>query len=508
MAEESPFSTVFSGGAVLFVGLLFQYGVEFGSKLVVARLLGRVDYGAVSLGVKLLSTLTVVVLLGTHNGVGRFLPRFDDRARRRGVLVAAFGIVLPVAVVASAAVVLSADLVATRAFDDPAVGPVVRVFGLALPLAAVVRLTVATVRGRQEALPRVVLQNVAQPVSRFALIAAAVALGIGAVGVAGAYLVSYAFVAGLAAWYLLRRTALLAAVGHEPMGRELFSFSAPLLVVATTTTVFVNADTFLLGVFSTTAAVGLYSAVYPLAVVLTLVLEAINFVAMPVISELHADDRTHEMARTYQVAAKWVLAATLPPFLVVVSFPGVVIGATFGPAYTDGALALSILAVGFFSHAVAGPAGNALTAIGRPRVLMYDNVAVAAVNIALNVVFIPRNGVVGAAAATTVGYLLMNGLYLTQLHRETGLHPFRVTALRPVVVAAVGWTALYGLARAVGVSPGVVVAVSVAFVAVYAVAVLRYGGVDPEERRLVRAFEKRSGVQFDRVRRLARVLRS
>jgi O-antigen/teichoic acid export membrane protein len=502
MSDRSPFSTVLSAGVVLFAGLVFQYVVSFGARVVMARLLGRVAFGAVTLGATLLSTTAVVVLLGTHNGVGRFLPRYDDVADRRGVLVAAFGVVVPLSVGVGGVVVLGADLLARRAFGDPGVAPVLRVFGVALPLAVVVRLTVATVRGRQEALPRVYVENVAQPLSRFALVAVAVGLGLGAVCVAVAYLVSYALVALLAVRYL-RRTALFADVTPTPMRRALFSFSAPLLVVAATNMVFVNVDTFMLGYFSTTGAVGLYGVVYPLGVALTLVLKSVNFVAMPVISELHAAGRTDRLRRTYQVVAKWVLVATLPPFLVLVSFPGVVLRGTFGAEYADGAATLAVLAVGFFSHAVAGPSGNALTALGRTRTVMYVNVTVAAVNVAVNLLLIPWLGPLGAAVATVVGYLLLNGLYVTALYRAEGVHPFRARTLRPALLAGGCWVGVLAVARLAGrPTLPVVVGLAAGFVVVYLGVILRFGGVDPEERALVAELERRAGVDLDPLRAL------
>jgi len=75
---------------------------------------------------------------------------------------------------------------------------------------------------------------------------------------------------------------------------------------------------------------------------------------------------------------------------------------TFGPEYTDGSLALVTLALGFFTHSVAGPNVNTLTAIGRTRIIMWDNLLAGVTNIALNFALIPEYGILGAAVATAV----------------------------------------------------------------------------------------------------------
>lgn len=498
-----PFGALLKGGSVVFLGLVAQLGLNFLAKVVVARLLGRVDFGAVALGYTLLTTATVVTLVGTDTAVGRYLPRYDDAGRRRGVLVSAFQVVVPLAVVVGVAFALLADPVARVAFSDPALAPVLRVFGLAVPLAALVRLTVGTVRGMEEALPRVYLQNLALPLTRFGFVAGALAVGLGVVGVAWAYAVSYAVVAALAVVYLRRRTPLFEPVAPDTMHRELLGFAAPLLVTATTGVLFANVDTVLLGALTTTGDVGVYNVAYPLASLLVVVLSAFGFVFMPAISGLHADGDDSGLRRTYHVVSKWILVATLPAFLAFVTYPGVVIRTTFGGEYVAGAATLAVLSVGFLTHAVAGPSGNTLVATGHPKSVMYANVSVVVVNVALNLLLIPRLGILGAALATTVGYVLMNGLYLAQLYRLRGIHPFRPALVRPALAGVAVWAVLS--VPVYGTDPSFVAVAlqAAAFAPLYAVAVLRFGGIEREEVELLGQVEGKLGVELAGLRTVA-----
>lgn len=501
----SIFGTLLTSSAIIAVGLGFRLALGFLGRLVVARFLGRVNYGAVSLGLTLLMTASILVVLGTDNGVGRYLPRFDEPARRRGVLRSAFGIVVPLGIVLGVVVAVLAEPIATYGFTDPDVAPVVAVFGLAIPLAAVVRLTVGTIRGQQQALPRVAIDNVALPLSRFLLIAAAVFLGFEAVGVAWAYALAYAIAAALSLYYLVRGTPLFSRGESVPMRRELLVFSAPLMVTATMNMVLSNLDTLMLGYFASTGEVGVYNVAYPLANLLTVGLTAVGFLFMPIVSELHAEGRTDEIARAYHVASKWIALAMLPAFLVLVTFPGVVIGLTFGSEYVAGRLALAVLTVGFFVHAVAGPAGNALVAFGQTRRLMYYNVATAVINATLNLYLIPRYSYLGAAVATTISFVLLNAMFVVRLHLEIGTHPLRPAVLRPVLAAGVVWAGLAFWLSGLGLGgfPSLLATV-VLFVPLYAVAVLRFGGVEEEEVELLESVEERFDVDLGRLRSLAR----
>lgn len=149
MGDESAsfVRTLFAGGAVVFLGKLLGLGMSFVSVVVIGRLLGPAGYGVIALGTGVITTTSTLVLLGLHNGVGRYLPRYDEESRRRGVLLSAFQLVVPTAVIAGVGVAVFAEPIAIRLFDAPSLTPVLPLFGLAIPGAAIAKLSVAGCRG-------------------------------------------------------------------------------------------------------------------------------------------------------------------------------------------------------------------------------------------------------------------------------------------------------------------------------------------------------------------------
>lgn len=495
---------IFKGAGIVFAGVVLELVVSFVAKLLIARYLGPVNYGAVSIGLKIMTAMSIFVLVGLDRGVGRYLPRFDESTQRSGVLRSALEIALPIALVASVCLFLAADLIAVRVFHDAAVAPVIRVFSVVLPFATVFRLAIGSVQGMQQSVPKVIIQNFTLPVSRFLLVAGVLVFGLGTVAAAWAYGFAYVVAGLLGVYYLIRHTPLLGATRAASMHRRLLAFSAPLMITAAMTQILSHIDTFILGYFASTGIVGVYNVVYPLAQLLTVVLSAFGFMVMPVISSLDAEGSVEEMRRTYQLSTKWILLATLPVFLVVLLFPETVIGVTFGPEYESGALALSVLAVGFFTHAIVGPNSNTLTSVGRTRLIMYDNVIVAGTNIALNFLLIPEYGILGAAVATSVSYGLLNALYTYQLYRETGIHPFTAGMVKPSLIAlpVVGLVYWVTTTLFVVTLPVLVVGFST-FVLLYGLVVLRFGGIEDEELVLLWSFEERFDVDLGPIKRIA-----
>jgi len=502
--SQSPLTALLAGGGVLLAGLVVKQGISFLAKVIIARGLGRIDYGAVSLGIAIMTTASLVTILGLHVGVSRYLPRFETEKRRRGVLVSAFQMGLPLSVAVGLAVAAFAPTIATLAFDNPAIAPVIRVFGLAIPFAATVRLAIGGIRGVKRSLPKVYVDHITLPVARFGFAAVALALGFAAVGIAWSYLLAYAVTAAVSLYFLARHTSVLSRTPAASMHRPLLVFSLPLVVTSATNLVLSDIDIFILGYFWNTASVGVYKVVYPMAQIISTPINAFTYLFLPIIAGLHADGKQDRMDHVYSVGTKWLFMLTFPAFVVLIAFPEVAISVTFGAEYVDGAAALSILAIGFTIHTVAGFNSSALTAIGRTKLVMYDNVVAAALNMVLNLLLIPQFSFIGAAVATTISYVVLNVLYSYHLYRETGIHPFSRTIGRLSTGGAVLGGGFLAVTGGYEMTVPAVAAAVLLFGFVYGVVLLRLGGIGEEEQHIVAQIEREFSVDLGPLRRIIR----
>lgn len=488
---------LFKSGILLFLGLVLELFVSFVAKVLIARLLGPTSYGVATIGITVLSFASTVFLFGMNSGIGRYLPRFEDSADRKGVVLSALQVVLFASVSAAVVLFVFADLVAAYVLGAPETTDVLRIAAIGIPFAAMLKLSVGTIQGLERSLAKVLLRNIGQPILRFSLVVAVLYLGLGATGITGAYAITFGVVGLIGLYYMMTRTSLRSSVAATMRRRELLSFSTPLMLTATMLMVLSYFDIFILSYFRTSAEVGTYNVIYPLAELLTATLSAFSFIAMPVLSGLHSDGRIGEMDRTYKIVTKWIFMLTFPAALVLILFPAISIRLTFGPEYTNAAFALSVLGLGFFSHSIAGPNVNTLTAIGRTRTIMWDNLLAGGTNIVLNLILIPEYGILGAAVATTVSYAGLNVLYSVQLYRTTGIHPVTTALFKPAVAGLVSMLGIYVLVSGyLNTTAPVLLAMLLIFVSIYGIAVLSLGGIEQEEVVLVLSFEERFGVNL------------
>lgn len=504
--SDSVIRTIMKGGGILFIGFVLELSLSFGAKLLMARLLNKTSYGSVSLGIVLAANVSTVLLFGLNTGVARYLPRIDGSAKERGLIRAAFVSTVPVTIAVTVAIYVFSDPIATVVFDDPSIASELAIFALAIPFAVLMKLGIGVIQGKKLALPKVLIRQIAQPVSRFTLITLALWFGLASVGVSRAYVASYAVAAFLAMYFVVRYVSLPGTGPSTSMRGELFSFSAPLAVSSITRLVFsgIGIDTLILGYFGSTEAIANYNIVFPLANVLTLVFTSFTFLFMPVLSELHAEGRKDELSRLYTVVTKWVFLGTLPLFLLFILFPNEAISYTFGSNYAEAGTALTVLAVGFFSHTLVGPNASTLNSIGATQQVMYDNIIASVVNVVINFFLIPTYGIIGAAVGTTVAYIVLNGLYSYHVFTLTGVHPFSTAMLKPGIGGiAIALVVYVTITSTFQITPVVLVTACLVYGILYSVAVLLLGGIEREEIMLLLSFEERFGVDLGPLKRVA-----
>lgn len=496
--------SLFKGGSIVFVGLALELGISFLAKILMARVLGQVNYGIATLGITVLSFSSAILLLGLNNGVGRYLPRFDGIAERKGVILSALETALPISILVAAILVVFSDSIATLVLQNPEASGVLRAAAVGIPFAVLLKLFAGIVQGMEQTVPKVLVRNMFQPIVRFSLIAAVLLAGFGSLAIVWSYTATFA-IAGIAGiWYILTKTPALSKEKGIRIHRELVTFSAPLMLMTTMVMVLSNLDIFFVSYFHTSGDIGVYNVIYPLAELLTMTLSGFSFIFLPTFSRLHADNERAEMRRIYQVVTKWIFLLTFPILFFFVLFPRVTIAITFGPEYSEGVTALAILSLGFFVQSVAGPNMNALTSIGETRVIMILNLIAAGVNVGLNYLLIPPYSYLGAAIATAISYTLLNILYSIVLYRETGIHPVTSHLLKPAVSAVTLMGVSYVLLSTV-LHRTIMTAFSMfaVFLIIYAVTTLRLGAVQEEEMMLLLSIEERFGIDLSTLKRIA-----
>lgn len=508
--SESIAVDLFKSGISLFLGSILGTFGTFISRTISARFLTPDSYGALALGLSIVTASATIVLLGLDQGLGRNLPRYDQREDKRRILLAAFTTSVPVAILGGVVLILIGPALGSVFSDDLLTGRIFRLLGFALPWIVLMKLCIGGIQGLEYSFPRVFVQDFTIPATRLGLLGIVIYLGFGATGIATAFVLSFFAAAVMAIYFLLKQGPIykLSDIQFRGLTRErwrLLSFTIPLTITGVMSILFSNIDNLMIGYLSTTANVAKYDIAYLLSNFLVVVLGSFLFLFMPIFSRLHSEGKEDKMKVAYTLVTKWVFIITFPLLLIFVMFPEAVIGLTFGQEYVSGSIALIVLSIGFFSNVATGPNGNALIALGETRFIMFVNIFVAITNLVLNLLLIPRYSILGAAVATASSYALLNILCSLQLHAKTGIHPLSSSALKLIVGSVFSLAVVYNLTPRSSVGeyfwPLIVI---LAFLFLYLLLVLWLARFTQEELEIVGLIETRTGIDLGLLKQLLR----
>ncbi len=263
------------------------------------------------------------------------------------------------------------------------------------------------------------------------LAAAAVAVGPLKGGVGGA--IASAALSFLAAGaFLLRRTALLTG---RPVFRPdraylrdwsrfgLQSHIGNLLVFLNS-----RADMFLVHGFLGPAALGFYSVGVLLAEQIWLLSNASQLV---VFLHVAAEDDPSARAALTPQAARVTLLATIPAAVLLWLVAGPVVQLLFSRSFLPAARPLRALLPGAAALGISRILGNDIAGRGKPLINAYVNAGALVLNLGLNLLWIPRLGITGAALASSVSYAATLLARLVIYGRLSGNSWTRVLIPRP-----------------------------------------------------------------------------
>ena len=242
--------------------------------------------------------------------------------------------------------------------------------------------------------------------------------------------------------------------------RRLLAYSVPLMPNGIMRWAINYADRLVVIHFLGLAAVGSYAASYSLGQVLPLLVLPLGFVLFPFLSRLWDRGDREEVRRYLAYATRYYLLVAMPAGLgiTLLSQPALRLIAT-AEFETSESLVFWI-ALGFLLNGLFQINVYAFHLALRTRLLGLILLAAAVLNIGLNLVLVPRLGLLGAAVATAVAFAAMAAIGLVQGRRLIGYRVRWADVGKGLVGVAVmgavllllpdpgGWAGILGLAAA------------------------------------------------------------
>ena len=208
-----------------------------------------------------------------------------------------------------------------------------------------------------------------------------------------------------AVFVLLLKKDFPATTTQKYSTKDIIKTSYPMALSAISYFLMQSIDILFLGAFDTFESIAYYSVAVKIATVTSLALISVNIVIAPKIAKIYNDRNFSELKSMIRKATRINVLISSPILLILFFFPDFLLS-MFGDNYTLAKNAFLVLLIAQFFNSITGPSALYLNMTGRQKILNFILLISLLINVILNVILIPKFGMVGAASATTISFVI------------------------------------------------------------------------------------------------------
>jgi O-antigen/teichoic acid export membrane protein len=444
---ERNLSRLAGSAGLMFAGGWIAYALSTLFQIAVARTVGAQQFGAYIVAVGIAWVLAQIAPLGMSWAVVRYVAIYrsqGDQERLLGTVRLAVRTTAVSAAVLGAGMFLAAPLLADRVFHEPRAVSLLRLLSLSVPLSALTDLLLATVQAYTRMIPTVVVRSVAVPLLRVVGALGALAIfGGGAFTVACGYL-TVEFVALLLSAVAALRVLPRGSATYP--GRQVGQYARPLAAQRALESSTADFGDLVLAASRSVNLVALFTAVLRFTEVGNALFKAIGMAIAPMVSDIHTAEQRDHLARLYKASSRWLFMIGMPLFLMQVLF-GRWLLSLFGDDFKVAYSALVVVAVGQFANYCSGVTMDVIRMIGRSGLLLVNTVFDVTNYVILNLVLVPRYGLMGAAMAAAIELATINVVRAVEVWVIARMHPYSRSFVKPMLAGAGAVVAVWAIGR-------------------------------------------------------------
>ena len=192
--------------------------------------------------------------------------------------------------------------------------------------------------------------------------------------------------------------------------KSYFRFASPIMITSFVATISNNVDKLFIGYFGTSVEVAYYFTVQRVLAFITIFSSSVGTVLFPSISAFHAEKDYEKMKKTVRQAERYISMVMIPPVIFIFIFVQPIIKIILDEAFLPAAPVLVILTVWALVKGLAAPYSSYLSGMDRPEVGAKLTIFASAVNIVLDYLAIPENGILspfGLSGPTAAAFIAL-----------------------------------------------------------------------------------------------------
>ena len=438
MKKSNNLKDIAKGAGIVITGIGIMTVINYINKVILAKWLGPEQFGLFSLAFGILSAVTLIGMAGIPNAVRRYISFFRGKENKdeiKSIIRAGTALGSFISITLGIIFFFLAGHIATF-FGNESLRVYLQLFAICIPALIILRITQATLEGFKNMKASVML-DASVSLIRLIIGGSLVIIGFGVLGATLGYIVATVCISLIGVYILLKKGKCGETKKKNTSYKKILTFSLPLMFAGVVGPLLSWSDTIILGYFGTLENVGVYNVALPTAALLRNALAGFTAIFLAIATELYARKKFKQIRKDYQTTTRWVISLTTGVTAVIICFASEILSMFFSSEYAQGGTILIILTIGFFIEVAFGPVVQVLVAAAKTKIIMVNRLSMAVTNILLDLMLIPKWGIIGAAIATAISLGGLNILMAYQAFKEVKVQPFTGKYLRVILAGII-----------------------------------------------------------------------
>jgi len=406
-------SFVFDVGWVL-VSSAVNLVIVFFLRIILARWLGAFDLGLYTMVITVQEIATLVAGLGISVALTKYVAEYQDTKDKLFQIISPafiisiiFGLVVGVLLY-----FLSGTLAGI--FNIPQLAHLLKILAIALPFVVLLETALGLFNGLRR-MKNYAYLRILRSCLMILLIITFVWLGFGVEGIVFGIVLSV--VAGcIFGLYLSREYLYPTYQDFFKNAKKLVLFGSQAFGANAVSLIANRADIIMIGYFLAATKVGYYGVAVTMSMLFDIIPQAIQRISYPATSEYWSKKDHRSLQKVIDKSMRYSACILLPLGLAFGFFSEEITTTIFGAEFIYAASPFLILLIArVIRGATVQPIGASFSGRGRPDIGLKIDTLSTALNIGLNLMLIPRFGIVGAAVATTTSLLVGAVIFIALL---------------------------------------------------------------------------------------------
>jgi O-antigen/teichoic acid export membrane protein len=429
LSQNNALESISFGASVFLLGKIILNLCTFALNAILSRILGANIYGVYAFSITTINILYIFTNAGGDKSLLKYLPEYENQKPRNKIVTLAFTTSIIICVSIILVLYLFSGYINYLTLGNDIYENILPLIGIYLLFETFLKIMGGVLRGLEMAIREVILNKIIYPVFRLAAVAIGVYLSLDLFSIFWLLVVAGLISVIYGGYQLISLDFRPDFDISKPRAKEYYDFSIPLGFKDIASFLYARFDILMVGVFLSSASVGIYNIAILLSGIITIPLAAFNHLFPSIASGLLHKQKYSELAEIFSTVTRWSFTLSLFAGLYLIIYRIEVL-AIFGEEFTGGAIILALLIAGQIMNSVAGPSGYILMMSERQYLIVFNQWAFGLMNIALNYVLILEFRAVGAAVATMTTLTLLNLTRIIEVHYLEGIHPYNFSYIK------------------------------------------------------------------------------